>query len=44
VAMLKQNFPESDAFNEQGEFESDILNSEDRSLASVVTFGLMGDE
>jgi outer membrane protein assembly factor BamD len=44
VAMLKQNFPKSDAFNEQGEFESDILNSEDRSLASVVTFGLMGDE
>jgi len=44
VAMLKQNFPKSDAFNEQGEFESDILNSEDRSLASVVTFGLIGDE
>lgn len=44
VALLRQNFPESDAFNENGEFESSILSREDRSLASVVTFGLMGDE
>jgi outer membrane protein assembly factor BamD len=44
VATLRQNFPDSDAFNENGEFESDILAREDRSLASVVTFGLMGDE
>ena len=44
VAMLRQNFPQSDAFNEDGEFEADILTREDRSLASVVTFGLMGDE
>jgi len=44
VALLRQNFPESDAFNENGEFESNALSREDRSLASVVTFGLMGDE
>lgn len=44
VAMLKENFPESPAFNENGEFEPDILKREDRSLSSVVTFGLMGDE
>jgi len=44
VAMLKENFPESSAFNENGEFQPDILKREDRSLSSVVTFGLMGDE
>jgi outer membrane protein assembly factor BamD len=44
IATLKQNFPESDAFNQSGEFESDVLQREDRSLASVITFGLMGDE
>jgi len=44
VAMLRENFPDSYAFNDSGEFESDILSREDRSLASVVTFGLMGDE
>ena len=44
VALLRENFPNSDAFNDNGDFESDILEREDRSLASVVTFGLMGDE
>ncbi|MDI9246792.1 outer membrane protein assembly factor BamD [Marinobacter sp. CHS3-4] len=44
VAMLRENFPNSDAFNENGDFEPDILEREDRSLASVVTFGLIGDE
>lgn len=44
VAMLKENFPDSTAFNENGEFQPDILKREDRSLSSVVTFGLMGDE
>ncbi len=44
VAMLKENFPDSAAFNENGEFQPDILKREDRSLSSVVTFGLMGDE
>ena len=42
--MLKENFPDSAAFNENGEFQPDILKREDRSLSSVVTFGLMGDE
>lgn len=44
VAMLKESFPDSAAFNENGEFQPDILKREDRSLSSVVTFGLMGDE
>lgn len=44
VAMLKDNFPDSAAFNEDGEFQADVLKSKDRSLSSVVTFGLMGDE
>ncbi|WP_421840987.1 outer membrane protein assembly factor BamD [Marinobacter algicola] len=44
VAILKENFPDSTAFNESGEFQPDILKREDRSLSSVVTFGLMGDE
>ena len=44
VAMLRENFPDSTAFNEDGEYQPDILKREDRSLSSVVTFGLMGDE
>lgn len=44
VAMLKDNFPDSTAFNEEGEFQADVLKRKDRSLSSVVTFGLMGDE
>ncbi|MBL3558243.1 MULTISPECIES: outer membrane protein assembly factor BamD [Marinobacter] len=44
VAMLEDNFPDSAAFNEDGEFQADVLKRKDRSLSSVVTFGLMGDE
>ncbi|KAA1171697.1 outer membrane protein assembly factor BamD [Marinobacter salinexigens] len=44
VALLRTNFPDSDAFNDDGEFEADVLKRENRSLSSVVTFGLMGDE
>lgn len=44
VAMLEENFPDSTAFNEDGEFQADVLKGKDRSLSSVVTFGLMGDE
>ena len=44
VAMLRENFPDSDAFNADGEFEANVLKGEDRSLTSVITFGLMGDE
>ncbi|KPQ01839.1 outer membrane protein assembly factor BamD [Marinobacter sp. HL-58] len=44
VAMLEENFPDSSAFNEDGEFQADILKRRDRSLSSVVTFGLIGDE
>jgi len=44
VALLRTNFPDSEAFNKNGEFEPDILRKQNRSLANVITFGLMGDE
>lgn len=44
VALLRTNFPDSQAFNQNGEFEPDILRKQNRSLGSVITFGLMGDE
>ena len=44
IALLKTNFPDSDALNEDGEFVADLLKEENRSLTNVVTFGLMGDE
>ncbi|MEH6355022.1 MAG: outer membrane protein assembly factor BamD [Marinobacter sp.] len=44
VALLRTNFPDSKAFNQNGEFEPDILRKQNRSLASVITFGLVGDE
>src|SRR5690554_814010 len=44
IATLRQNFPNSEAFDENGEFQSDRLRRQNRSLTNVVTFGLMGDE
>ena len=44
IATLRKNFPNSEAFNENGEYESDLLRRQNRSLTNVVTFGLMGDE
>lgn len=44
IALLRQNFPKSEAFNSKGEFDANLLKRENRSLSSVVTFGLMGDE
>ncbi|WP_375193586.1 outer membrane protein assembly factor BamD [Marinobacter sp.] len=44
IALLRSNFPNSEAFNDEGEFEVDLLRGENRSLTNVVTFGLMGDE
>jgi len=44
VALLRTNFPDSKAFNQSGGFEPDILRKQNRSLANVITFGLMGDE
>jgi outer membrane protein assembly factor BamD len=43
ISLLRTNFPDSKAFNQSGEFEPDILRKENRSLTSVITFGLMGD-
>lgn len=44
IKLLALNYPDSEAFNEDMEFEGSMLKREDRSLSSVVTFGLMGDE
>ena len=44
IATLRKNFPNSEAFNANGEYESDLLRRQNRSLTNVVTFGLMGDE
>ncbi|MEX2475642.1 outer membrane protein assembly factor BamD [Marinobacter sp.] len=44
IAMLSENFPDSRAFNDEGEFQPTLLERENRSLTSVVTFGLIGDE
>lgn len=44
IALLRTNFPESEVFDEDGEFVADVLKREDRSLTNVITFGLMGDE
>ena len=44
IALLAENFPESDALDNNGEFVPTLLKRENRSLTSVVTFGLMGDE
>ncbi|WP_342631866.1 outer membrane protein assembly factor BamD [Marinobacter alkaliphilus] len=44
IATLRTNFPNSEAFDENGEFQSDRLRRQNRSLTNVVTFGLMGDE
>lgn len=44
VAMLRENFPNSDAFNSAGEYQPSSIVRENRSLTNVVTFGLMGDE
>ncbi|MBQ0762065.1 outer membrane protein assembly factor BamD [Marinobacter psychrophilus] len=43
ISLLRTNFPDSKAFNQSGGFEPDILRKENRSLTSVITFGLMGD-
>ncbi len=43
IAMLRKNYPESTAFNSEGEFEVSILKSQSRSLLNVITFGLLGD-
>lgn len=44
IQLLALNYPGSDAFDDDMEFQPRLLKREDRSLSSVVTFGLMGDE
>lgn len=44
IQLLALNYPDSDAFDDEMNFQPSLLNREDRSLSSVVTFGLMGDE
>lgn len=42
--MLALNYPDSKAFNKKMEYQTHKLKGENRSLESVITFGLMGDE
>jgi len=44
IAMLRHNFPDSSVFDDNGEYQSDRLQRQNRSLTNVVTFGLIGDE
>ncbi len=44
IQLLALNYPDSDAFDDDMKFQPSLLKREDRSLSSVVTFGLMGDE
>ncbi|MDR9426155.1 MAG: outer membrane protein assembly factor BamD [Marinobacter sp.] len=44
VATLRKNFPESDVFADNGDYQSDRLRRQDRSLLNVVTFGLVGED
>ncbi|WP_372966292.1 outer membrane protein assembly factor BamD [Marinobacter sp.] len=44
VATLRKNFPDSEAFDENGEFKPVQRKQQSRSLSNVITFGLMGDE
>lgn len=39
LLVLKTNYPQGIAFNEEGEFEAQFIQKESRSLLSVVTFG-----
>ncbi|PAV25170.1 Beta-barrel assembly machine subunit BamD [Tamilnaduibacter salinus] len=42
--LLAINYPESDAFGDDGRYQPSMLETETRSLTNVITFGLMGDE
>lgn len=44
IQLLALNYPDSDAFDDDMKFQPGLLKREDRSLSSVVTFGLMGEE
>jgi len=44
IATLRENFPDSEAFNSNGEFQANQFERQNRSLLNVVTFGLLGDE
>src|SRR5690554_4245289 len=44
IATLRHNFPDSSVFDDNGEYQSDRLQRQNRSLTNVVTFGLIGDE
>lgn len=44
LAVLALNFPESDAFDQDMQFVPRAIQLEDRSLLSVLTFGLFGSK
>lgn len=44
IATLRENFPDSEAFDSNGKFQANQFERQNRSLLNVVTFGLLGDE
>ncbi|BES69991.1 hypothetical protein RE428_10090 [Marinobacter nanhaiticus D15-8W] len=44
TALLAINYPNSDSFDSNMKYQPSSIKREDRSLESVITFGLMGDE
>lgn len=42
-SVLALNYPDSEAFDEEGNFVSSAIKVENRSLLSVMTFGLLGN-
>ncbi|WP_111498174.1 MULTISPECIES: outer membrane protein assembly factor BamD [Marinobacter] len=44
TALLAINYPNSDAFDENMTYQPSTIKHEERSLTSVITFGLVGDE
>lgn len=42
LATLRKNFPNSNVFADNGNYQSEGLKRQDRSLLNVVTFGLIG--
>ncbi|GHD48498.1 Beta-barrel assembly machine subunit BamD [Marinobacter persicus] len=44
LATLRKNFPDSDVFADNGDYQSEAIQRQDRSLLNVVTFGLLGED
>ena len=44
IALLAINYPQSKAFDDNMKYVPSSIKREERSIKSVITFGLMGDE